>query len=305
MMGRKPANRTIELEPLRTASGYISGYFEYNNLKKPVYNIEKDLKNQCFSSGNRIGHDPKKPKQFVSPQNHRRPPSLSEVIRDFNESNLEAKLYKRLYYHLDKNGTPARLIRSEFREMISTGCAILTHYYDVLTGEIGFRNEKGKHIRLSYESIAELLKVSLIRVKRFFGFLKDRGLVQIIQDKSKDETGQWKSNISRKIISPRFFIDTLGIAAWKKITSLKEWLIKKVKPKTKHEQRNRLMLTDIMKSGAIMAKPKTAAPKNDTNPEMESKLVRMAMEAYELDRSRPPSDYLREIKEKLKVKSAE
>lgn len=302
MMGRKPANRTDELESLCTDSGSISRFFDRHSSKTREDNNQKDSNYQRLSYGNRIGHSPKSPKRFESPSNHKRPVSITDVINDFHHSYFEAKLHKYFYYHLAKDGSPNRLIRSEFREMISTGCAILTHYYDVLTGEIGFTNDKGHHVRLSYRQLAERLKVSLLRVKRFFRYLKDRGFVRIIEDKKMNENGEWKSNVSRKIVNPAFFIQTLGIDAWKKISCLKEWLIKKAKPRTKREQRNVSMLKNMFSSAAsTVTKPKSA-PKYQ-NPDKERDLIRIAMEAYERDPSKPPSEYLKEIRSNLTQKA--
>src|SRR5581483_705225 len=188
--GRTPAYCAIYCKEGSTISGVISG--NNSGLGTPELvpdNIVKTLKKQVVALGNRIGHNPKAPKTFISPENHKRPPSLLEVIGSFTDSYFKTKLYKTLYHHLDKSGNSIRQIRSEFREMISMGCSLLTHYYDVMSGEIGFRNDSGQFVRLSYEQLANKLNVSIQRLKRFFTFLKDRNLIRILEDKKKDENG--------------------------------------------------------------------------------------------------------------------
>ncbi|HEX4373879.1 MAG TPA: hypothetical protein VHZ50_11305 [Puia sp.] len=254
-----------------------------------------NLDDQEFLAGNRIGHCPSDPKTFIPPQYHKRAPSIVEIIKSFSESYFQAKLHKSLYYHFDQCGNATRQIRSEFREMISIGCSILTHYYDVMTGEIGFRNDAGQSIRFSYQQLAKKLNVSLIRVKRFFAFLKEREFVTIIEDKKKDKNGIWKSNVSKKIINPRFFIETLGISAWKKICNYKDWQIKKARPKTSKQHNNFSMVKNILSIGR-RGKMKKSFVENKQDSEKERNLVKIAMEMYERDPSRNLSDYLKELK---------
>lgn len=293
MMGRMPAYSTQSFDGGSTTSGLVS--VQHGIKMKNNDNNQNILQYQGFRRGNRIGHSPSNPKQFASPAHHKRASSLLEIIREFSASYFETKVYKALYHHIDGNGNITRKIRSEFREMISMGCAILTHYYDVMTGEIGFRNDAGKYIRFSYKQLAAKLGVSVIRIKRFFKFLKDRGLVTIIEDKGKDEKGIWKSNVSRKIINPTFFIHTLGINAWKKISRYKEWLLKKIKPKTKKQTGNLSMIKNLISTMVQNAAIRKSKPEPD-NSYKEKLLVEKAMILYEKDPSRSLSDYLKELK---------
>ena len=287
MNGKEPASCTVDFETTGATSG--------NHDIHVVDNINKLLNDQEFSFGNRIGHCPESPKQFLSPENHTRPHSILNVIKSFSASYFEAKIYKNLYYHLDKDGKSSRLIRSEFREMISLGASIITHYYDVLSGEIGFRNERGKDIRISYQKMASTLGVSLIRVKRFFHFLKQRNFITIIQDKKKDQNGNWKSNISRKIVKPSFFINTLGISAWKNITKYKEWLIKKAKPSTKKAKDNVDMVKHLITSiGQSIVK--SVPFRRSGNPDKEKDFISKAMDRYEKDPSKSLSEHLKQLK---------
>lgn len=288
MMGRKPACSTPVFEATSTTSGLVEMHGKYNTIKL--------FAEQGLPFGNRIGHCPYNPKCFTPPEHHKRPISLLEVIRDFKESYFEIKLHKALYHHFDKEGKGGRQIRSEFREMISMGCAILTHYYDVTTGEIGFINQFGKSIRLSYEQLADILKVSLIRVKRFFKFLKNRNFITIIEDKKKDDKGNWKSNVSKKVLNPSFFIETLGIKAWRKICSYKEWLFKKSKPKTIKQKDNLSLVKNIFSSIGVK-KVKNHFQEYTKNTDQERNLIHEALQRYERDPSRSLSDYLKELKE--------
>lgn len=291
MMGRKPAYCTYDLDAIRTTSGLVSDY------KRDI--INNSLKDQRFSTGNRIGHCPSSPKSFVPPDGHKRPPSISDIIKDFSSSYFESSVYKSLYYHVTKEGELSRKIRSEFREMISIGCSILTHYYDVMSGELGFRNEQGRYIRFSYQSLADKLNVSLIRVKRFFKFLKAKGFVELIYDKRKDSKGNWTSNISRKIIKPSFFLATLGISAWKKISNYKEWLIKKAKPKSKSQKENVNMVKNLISSvGIVKMKIKNPFAESKVCPEKERDLIKDAMDRYERDPTKSLSEHLQDLKQR-------
>jgi len=257
--------------------------------------IDKSLKDQPIRCGNRIGHNPKIPKMFVAPENHRRPETLKDIIQRFTQSYFNPRNHKDLYHHKDIGGKDLRLIRSEFREMISMGCSIITHYYDVLTGELGFRNERGIFIRFSYESLAQRLGVSLARVKKFFGFLKKRNFLTIKEDRKKDANGQWTSNISRKIIKSSFFVQTLGIGAWKKIQKYRKWLDKTVKPNTDQQKENRMLIKEML---AESFKTKDPSKQSYRNPDKDKQLVSRALELYEEDSSKSLSDYLRELRAK-------
>lgn len=249
-------------------------------------------------NGNKIGHNPLLPRRFVPPKEQSRPSSIFELVHWFNGSIMESKLYKTLYCHLDNEKNPTKLIRSEFREMISMGCSILTYYYDVISGELGFSDDKGKWVRLSYQTLAYKLKTSLIRVKRFFKFLKGRGLVKIVYDQKRDEKGNLKINVSRKYLNPSFFMETLGMKAWKKILRLKEWKMKKSKPKTKEQAENvsimRNLFCSTQKSIAKVVKKISPAPYG--NPEKERQLIKKARLMFDRDPSRSLGDYLKEIK---------
>lgn len=264
-------------------------------------------------SGNRIGHNPLLPKRFTPPKHHSRPASIFEVVHWFNGSIMESKLYKNLYYHLNDEKNPTRLIRSEFREMVSMGCALLTHYYDAITSELGFSNDKGKWVRLSYQQLANKLSVSVIRIKRFFKFLKDRGLVSIVYDKKCDDKGNWTSNISRKYLNSSFFIETLGMRAWRKIVTYKNWLLKKKKPKTKKEKENTMLLSTMVRdtlsnsSRSQQKKSLTSSVSNLLNSSKPSKysnnisieknksLIAKALDMYKQKPDKTVGDYLRDL----------
>lgn len=286
-MGRMPACSTNSLVGERTTSGLMSFYGTNNTANRLI--------DQGFLGGNRIGHSPSTPKQFIAPSSHKRPPSLSDIIKEFSQSYFESHIYQGLYYHFDKDGKATRKMRSEFREMISMGCSILTHYYDVMSGEIGFRNEYGKMIRFSYKQFSIKLNVSIIRVKRFFKYLKDRNFITIIEDKGKDEKGAWKSNISRKLLNPSFFIRTLGMDAWKKISQFKDWLIKRSKPKTKDQSANVSMVKSLIST--MVANVKTRKSKTtDTTVYKDKLLIEKALILHQEDPSKSLADYLKELK---------
>lgn len=175
------------------------------------------------------------------------------------------------------------------------GCSILTHYYDVMTSEIGFRNDSGNMIRFSYKQLAAKLNVSLIRVKRFFKFLKTRNFVTIIETKTKDQKKGWRSNVSIKKLNPNFFINTLGIDAWKKICRYKDWLMKKIKPKTKKQCDNLLMVKNLIST--MVANSDVRKSKSDKdNPYKEKILVENALILHQKDPSKSLSDYLKDLK---------
>lgn len=296
MMGRKPAYCAPTIANLDgTISGYVPCYGNEYNVENLTQKIDK---NQLLLTGNRIGHDPKRPKEFVPPTHHKRPPTLSEIISEFGSSYFETKLYKYLYHHVDVHDIPTRRIRSEFREMISLGCSVITHYYDAITGEIGFHNETGKFIRLSYEQLAEKINVSSIRIKRFFDFLKKRNMIIICQDREIDSKGNWKSNKARKIVPAAFFIKTLGMKAWDKIKKYRDYLFKKQKPKTKKQIENVSMLGGLganLKKGTFKVMKKTEHPYRD--PQKEQQMINDAIQAHKQDPSRSPTEWLAYIKQ--------
>lgn len=293
--GRKPSCGVIHsLDGLETTTRGLS-----ENINGENHN-EASLNNQQLLSGNRIFHDPIIPKVFTPPANHRRPASIQSIIDDFSASYFNHKFHKSFYSHLDENGVPTRKIRSEFREMISMGSAILTHYYDVHTGEIGFTNDDGHYIRLCYKQLAKKLNVSLIRIKRFFNFMQKRGLVKVIQNKTIDKNGNWKSNVSRIIVNARFFIDTLGIGAWKRISLLREWCRKKMKPKTEKNKENLSLMGSMMGSFGKSVKKSYEKPVEASMDEYnQKKLLALAQEMYEKDPSTSALEYLRQLKANL------
>lgn len=276
------------------------------NVCKPRGNGNVSDNASQATNGNRCGHNPESPRVFTPSAKQKRPQTITELMSWFRGTIQQPDLYKMLYFHLNEDEKAKRLIRSEFREMISMGCTIILNYYDVVTGEVGFRNEKGNWVSISYQTIANKLSVSLIRVKRFFSFMRRRGFIITVQSRRKDEYNKWRSNVCRKSVPPVFFIKTIGIEAWKKVLRFKEWVIKKGRKGKDQITEVSSIFTSLLGKQITETKKKGIRGIGSffgikSKPVEKPKLTisqNLSQEAYRLHKLRPefpPSYYLKEL----------
>jgi len=277
MIGDKDPAYATSLTLRREENGCISGsqtYVDDNNLC-----LHK--KQQFF--GNKCNHNPLLPKQFIPPKEHKpKPFTIIELTKAFQEAYFKPDDLPHFFR------PEGRLLRSEFREMLTLGCAIIAYYYDIQTGELGFHDQRGKWVTLSYQGLANKLNVSLIRIKRFFRALRKRRWITIKPNRKKDAQGNYKSCPANKIINRAFFLETLGIKAWLKIEKFKKWSLKKSK-KIKISENCSNVIKSIFKN--------IPRAKNTTRNEIERKrqLADKAIALYKQNPSRPISEHYKAL----------
>lgn len=254
-------------------------------------------------SGNRIGHDPSKPRIFAIPEGHKRPTTIRETISHLIGSYSFPKKYKDLYYHQGKDGEFLRKMRSEARERDNIVLAALVHYYDAIREEIGFVDSKGGWVSLSDRTMASKCGMSLCRYKRALNSLRKKGFYRTIEQKQKDSSGNWTSNIARKFLTPMFFMKALGFKAWQKMKFLKDWVLKKQKPKGDEQKKNVEMLSSLIKNASVFSKTRhrnPASPKAKNLPanmkgRTDPNLIHKAYEMFKRDPSRSCGEYMRDL----------
>lgn len=181
-----------------------------------------------YSFGNGCGHHPKLYRSFTPPKDHKsRYVQLQDIVHGFNHSYSDRKKNKHFYWHKDKENRVIRQIRSCFAELLASGGALISYYYDVKTGVIGFFNQYGKWINISYNTMASRLNVPENRIKRLFKFLKERKYVTVTRQWYKNHENKIRAKSAKKSLMPAFFIEALGIAAWRKIERLRDKLCKR------------------------------------------------------------------------------
>jgi hypothetical protein len=184
-------------------------------------------------------HHPKKLREFIAPKDHKpRQYQLTDLIHAFHNSYYWPKKHTTFYYRLSEYARPLKQYRSEFRELLSRGCAAIVHYYNIATSKLGFTCKiTGKWVDISYKTLAKVIDVHISSIKRLFSWMKMRKFISIKRKNRHDEKGRRRAIASEKTIHPSFFFETLGYKAWEKIKSAKRKEDKKEKRLTYKEER--------------------------------------------------------------------
>ena len=235
------------------------------------------------------------PKIIIPPEDQKRFKTLNHLMIDFRASFFNPKKHERLYYHLNPDNSLKRKCRAEFRTLTSVTCQIIMHYYDVASGEIGFRDKKGKWVPIGYKTLANKIGERESRIKKAFKFFKSHGWISVISSNRKKGDKIYGEN-ARKIVNPQFFIETLGVKAWRRIKKLKDWIFKKAKPKESINQDNRDLIKQIWQ-GVTKSIPYTRSKRQvDNSIENERSLISKAMRLHQDNPSISMTDYLRMLK---------
>ena len=206
-------------------------------------------------------------------------------------------------FHKNEHGIPQRLMRVEGRDTFYWGSGSLLQFIDVDTMQIGYPNDSGVFVHRTHEWIRKKIGMGKKRFDRFIKKLKDARYIDIEQ-KRKVKNGNIVSIAARKIVSASLIIDLLGLAAWKSLLRLREYMRKKAKPKNNKERQNVNEIGKMFKNvtnplkGIKLDNPKA----NERSAIKEQDLINLAIDAYEKDSSKTRSEHMLMIREILKKK---
>jgi uncharacterized protein (DUF2132 family) len=251
-----------------------------------------------FVFGNRCGHVPSEPRFYHRPQQHKpRPSILEQAIEGIkNLARKPKRFLKKLAFHFND-----RQVRSERREAIVSVTQVLMHFLELVTLRVGFYSGLDKFIPLDLEYIAEKAGIHFLRAKRAIADLVEAGYITITRQFDKKEDGTFAGKPSIRTISIQFFID-LGIDMVK-FCSTREW--KRQQLENKRAKSARKKVVAMLKAGMQFGKKplfkKIHSKRQTTLAIDESKnLINIALERHKANPERSPSEYLKELLQRLK-----
>jgi ribosomal protein S25 len=156
----------------------------------------------ALAFGNRCGHDPDNPRQFMPPESHgKRPPVI-------------ALLQKKLLNYYSRpiaipslnaaNGSDKQQ-RSERREACTALLSVLLHYLDIKTMRVGVPTDNGSFAGLTMSLLAERAGIELRRAERAMRDLKAAGLVNVFPICEKLGECSYKGYAAIRTISDKLF----------------------------------------------------------------------------------------------------
>lgn len=246
-------------------SGAVDGYIP------PVYVVVKQNGNH---TGNRCGHDPRKPRWFTAPPWHKQHPKIIDRIiakvRDYYD-DPRGTLPGLNFAHPFRN-EKKRQRRSERREACCAMLGAILQFCDLVTLRVGRPTESGTAIvGIPMVELAELAGLARInadgtvcirRAERAVADLKAAGIVTVHEICEKLDNVTYKGLAAIRAVS-KFLFEAFGLGQWlaHERRKAKERYEKKLKKKQYANMRMRL-------DGQEETKPKL--PENRRTGEMRS-----------------------------------
>lgn len=247
--------------------------------------------------GNGCGHNPKYPRFYIRPENHKkRPPVLEKAISALSRSY---KFPKKILKSISSVHPQNRLKRSERREAIISLSQVLLHYIDLETLKVGFNKDHGKFLYLDIKYIANKAGISLTRAKRAATDLVKAGYLEVKKQFDHDENGVFKGLPSIRKLSVQFFIDLgLDISA---LFFSREW--KRKKQEKVDSKKSRGTMSKMFKS-VLSFSPKKVLSSNshagksllsDLSVDQRKAATYRAMELHKKNPCKTITEYLKEL----------
>ena len=282
--------------------------FGDNQSDRSILN-DRTNKIQAIVTGNRCGHAPDAPRFFVRPDQHKpRPSILENAIEKLKDVYCRPKKFFRKLATFHPHD---RQKRSERREAVASVAQVLLHYLELSTLRVGFYVDPTKFIPLDLHYIAKKAGLSITRAKRAIADLAKAGYINVSRQFNKKEDGTFKGLPSIREIAVQFFID-LGIDV-QKLFFTREW--KRKKEEKAQAKNTAKKLSGILKAVASFGGRVIPSAKRGLKPDfcttalqtlrtqhqaIDRDLSHQALEMYRSNPERTPSDYLKEILQRLK-----
>lgn len=305
---RKPAQRAEALGGRSTLSSVES-------VKNGEIIHQSDV-SQPPLSPNYCNHVPFAPKLFVIPSNHKpRAKIVQETDKRLAAAYTKPKGSLRSLQFHDESG---HRVKSQRREAAIALLQVMNYYQDDSTGRIGRLQDNGGFRDLTLKKLAQYAGLKLRRAIRAMKDIVRSGYLKVIKQFIRNpDTGEVKGLPSIRSFLPKFFTD-LDVAGslWTKWFTQRGWANERAAKKISKQDRkkSRAMLGLLKetignlgttaKTGArkIMGIVSSVTPvesekKRNERIEHDRKLNKKALELFNLDSSKSPSEYLRALRE--------
>jgi hypothetical protein len=165
-------------------------------------------------SGNRCGHDPRVPRWFEPPPEHKeRPPiivkwidRLKQFYRDPNRiPSLANALLGRKRAADPEGDHKSRQMRSERREACCDLLGAIAHYCDLPTLCLSVPQPDGSLLPLTLETLAERAGLGLRRAERAMRDIVSAGLVSVHPRCELRDDGTYIGRAAIRVVPPSFF----------------------------------------------------------------------------------------------------
>jgi hypothetical protein len=249
---------------------------------------------QAIITGNRCGHAPDAPRFFNRPDRHKpRPSILENAIEKLKDVYRRPKKF---FGRLATFHPHDRQKRSERREALASVSQVLLHYLELSTLRVGFYADPNKFIPLDLHYIAKKAGISVTRAKRAIADLAKAGYIKVSRQFNKKDDGTFKGLPSIREIAVQFFID-LGIDV-QKLFFTREW--KRKKEEKAQAKSTAKKLGGLIKAVTSFGGRVMSSAKRTQHQAIDRDLSQQALELHRLNPGRTPSDYLKEILQRLK-----
>lgn len=246
------------------------------------------------------------PNFFSIPESHkRRSLIIQEVDKKLQDAYFKPqKDLNSLQNHLETTGNQ---VKSQAREAAISLLKVMNYYQDDATGRVGRRMDDGKFKDMSLSRLAQLAGIQLKRAKRAMKLIIRAGYMQVVRQWYRAANGDIFALPSLRKFLPKFFTDLdIKGSVWQKLFSLREY--KQQRDAKKETKQNRKqaraalgLITETLKekgkklTGTFggMVKKITGQKSNPAEIEHKRQLTQKALEMFNRDPSRSPTEYLK------------
>lgn len=156
----------------------------------------------ALSFGNRCGHKPDEPRDFIPPENHgKRPPVIAMLMKKLDNYYSNPACIPSLNA---ANGSDKQQ-RSERREGCKLTLKAMLHYLDLKTMRVGIPQENGQFVGLTMSLLAERAGIELRRAERAVRDLKAAGILKVFPICEKLDECSYKGFAAIRTISAKMF----------------------------------------------------------------------------------------------------
>ena len=278
--------------------------------------ITQDTGCQPVLPPNFCDHSLNQPKLFKVPPTHKpRAKIVQETLKRLMDAyHAPKRSLKTLQFHDDTG----HQVRSQRREAAIALLQVMVYYQDDATGRIGRQVDDGAFRDLSLAKLAKYADIAYRRAKRALEDIVRAGYLQVTRQFLRNpETGEVRGLPSIRKFLPKLFTDlAVDGSVWTKWYTQRDYARNREAKKTTKQQKKRSRaLMGLVKEqiGSISKSAKKAVgsflgvvkgvPKEPSQKETErltayrQKQYKKALDLFNLDPSKTPSEYLKALQE--------
>lgn len=302
--GRKPA----QCAPALQSNSALSS----NKLLEVAKIIPQESVSQLVFAANYCNHSPSAPKLFIIPSNHKpRAKIVQETDKKLASAYAKPKTSLKTLQFRDESG---HQVRSQRREAAIALLQVMNYYQDDATGRIGRSVDGGGFRDMSLKSLAEKAGIAIRRAIRALKDITRAGYLKVTKQFIRNpETGEVKGLPSIRTFKAKLFTD-LDVKGdvWTKWFTQRGWAQQRADKKVSKQQKKKAramfgLVKDQLSSMGKKAGNKILGIISSVTPvesektrqariDRERNLYRKALDLFNLDPSKSPSEYYAALK---------